>query len=201
MRWGRLQIDGGALVGLALLYYLDRGGTALWTLLFCALHELGHWWAIHALGGRVVCLRLSWAGAEMKLSAARPLPPERLALAALAGPGANLLLAWGSITLARHGLGGRLYLFAGLNLGLALFNLLPALWLDGGRALAGVLSWRGREELGERIGILGSEAAAALLLGAGLVLLWRSGGRNFTLLIAGLWMAAKARRERREAVF
>ncbi len=196
MRGRRLEISGGALVVLALLYYLDDRGVTLWVLLACLFHELGHWGAIRLLGGRVVRLRLSCAGAELRLSSAHPLTPLGTALAALAGPGINLLLAWGSGLLARHGWGGRLYVFEGINLGLALFNLLPAGWLDGGRALAGVLAGLGREELGERVTALCSDGAAAVLLGLGLMLLWESGGRNFTLLIAGLWLAAAGRKER-----
>ena len=200
MKIGRLEVSGGALMGLALLYYLDREGIFGWVLLVCLLHELGHWGTIRALGGRVTRLRFSCAGAELRLSAAHPLPAWGMVLAALAGPAVNLLLAWGSIYLARNGLGERLYFFAGLNLGLALFNLLPAEWLDGGKALKSILTQLGQEELGEKLGILCSDMVAALLLGAGLILLWESGGRNFTLLIAGVWMAAAARKSERENI-
>lgn len=200
MRLGRLEISGGAMAALALLYYLDDSGVTVWVLVACVFHELGHWWAIRALGGQVARLRVTCAGAELRLSSARPLPAERLIPAALAGPGANLAVACGSACLARRGLGEALYFFAGLNLGLALFNLLPAAWLDGGRVLTGVFSRLDREELGERVTELCSDAVAALLLAAGLVLLWQSEGRNFTLLIAGLWMTAAARRERRDAI-
>lgn len=199
MRLGRLEISGGALAVLALLYYLDDGGILLWVLMGCLFHEMGHWCAIRALGGRVVRFRITCAGAELRLSSAHPLPAWGMLLAALAGPGINLTLAWGSIQLSRQGAG--LYFFAGLNLGLACFNLLPVEPLDGGRALEALFSQLGREELGRRITALCSEVMAGLLLAAGMVLLWQSGGRNFTLLIAGLWMTAKARRERREAVF
>lgn len=194
MRIGRLEVSGGALAGLALLYYWDREGIVGWALLGCLLHEAGHWCAIRALGGQVARLRFSCAGAEIRLSTAHPLPPWGMIPAALAGPAVNLLLAWGSALLARNGLGERLYFFAGLNLGLGLFNLLPAAWLDGGRALACLLTQLGWEEMGERLTTLCSDVVAALLLGAGLLLLWESGGRNFTLLMAGLWLAAGARR-------
>lgn len=194
MRLGRLEVSGGALAVLALLYYLDGNGTVLWVLLGCLLHELGHWWAIRALGGRVVRLRLTCAGAELRLSSVHPLPAWGTLLVALAGPGVNLVLAGLCIQLSRRGAG--LYFFAGLNLGLALFNLLPAEPLDGGRALEALFAQLGREETGRRLTALCSELTAGLLLAAGLVLLWQSGGRNFTLLIAGLWMAAAGRRGR-----
>lgn len=193
MNLGRVEISGGALLAAALLYYLDSSGIFLWAFGACVFHELGHWLAIRALGGRVRYLRLSCAGAELRLSAARLLPPWKMLLAALAGPGMNLLLAMGSSALARRGAGERLYLFAGLNLGLTLFNLLPAGWLDGGRALENLLALLGREEFGRRSVEICSMAVALLLLGTGGILLWESGGRNFTLLIAGLWMTQAAR--------
>ena len=193
MSLGRIEISSGALLVLAALYYLDDNSIFLWVLLACAFHELGHWWMIEALGGRVRRLCLSCAGAELHLSTARPLTPGRMVLAALAGPGMNLLLAFCSTVLAQRGAGEKLYFFAGLNWGLALFNLLPAFWLDGGRVLEGVLTLLGQEELGRRLTMLCALATAGLLLFAGSLLLWRGGGQNFTLLIAGLWMAQAAR--------
>ena len=146
-------------------------------------------------------LRISCAGAELWLSSTHPLSPGKMMLAALAGPGSNLGAAWVSVLLARRGIGGQLYFFAGLNLGLACFNLLPAAWLDGGKALKAVFAQAGWEEAGRQLMELGSDITAGLLLAAGLVLLWQSGGRNFTLLIAGLWMTAAARRGRKAEAF
>ena len=116
---GRVEISGGALLVWALLYYMDNSGAALWV------------------------LRLTFAGAELRLSAAREMPHGRMMLVTLAGPMTNLLLALFSMVLARHGVGERLYLFAGINLGLAVFNLLPAGWLDGGMLLREALIWVG----------------------------------------------------------
>ncbi len=180
----------------ALLYYMDDSGVTGWMLAACAFHELGHWWAIRALGGRIQSFRLSCAGAELRLSSARQLPPERMVLCALAGPGMNLVTAAAAAFLARHGAGGRLYFFTGVNLGLAAFNLLPAAWLDGGRAVECMCSAIGRAELGRRLTGMCSVAVAGALLLAGAVLLWESEGRNFTVLAAGVWLTAAARREK-----
>ena len=102
-------------------------------LLACALHELGHWAALRALGARVRRVRLTAVGAEMEVN--RGLSYGGELLAALAGPGANLALALAFSPLP----GGRL--FAGLNLALACFNLLPVGQLDGGRMPA--VCWPG----------------------------------------------------------
>lgn len=201
MNFGRLEVSGSALLAAALLYYLDKDGVVPWIFLSCLLHECGHWWAIRMLGGKVVKLRLTCAGAELKLSAARPLSPGQMVLSALAGPGVNLLLAWAGILFAQRGMGEKLYFFAGLNLGLACFNLLPAGWLDGGRALENLLALLGGRRLGQRMTKICSAGVIALLLLSGAYLLWESEGRNFTLLIAGLWMAGAAQREQAAGVF
>ena len=198
MTIGKLEISGGFALALALLYYLDGDEIVPWALTACAAHELGHWWVIQRLGGRVTRMRLSCSGAELKLSAARPLSSGRMILAALAGPAINFALAGLAARLARLGAGERLYLFAGLNLGLGCFNLLPAGCLDGGRVLHGLFAVLGLEDTGGRVVRLCSIGAAALLSAVGACLLWQSGGRNFTLLAASLWMWNAALREERQ---
>lgn len=194
MTFGKVELTGPAAILLALLFYLDDSGTAAWAALACLIHELGHWGAVWALGSGVKKLRLSCAGASLTL-AGPPLPPGRLALAAAAGPAANLLLAWVSANLARFGRGSGLYLLAGISLGLGLFNLIPAGWLDGGVILDCLFSVLGLDRVGRALLLVTSAALTALLLAAGLFLLWGSGGRSFTLLLAALWTARAARRE------
>ena len=133
----------------------------------CALHELGHWLVIRALGGRVTALRITCVGAEMRLSARCPLGCWQQIAAALAGPAVNLLAARMAAGLGTEGA----YCFAGLNLALAAFNLLPAVQLDGGRILWCILALLTSEEL---------------VLGA-LLLLWQGRG-NLTLLITAVWL-------------
>ena len=120
LRWRWVEVSGGFLLVLAMLYYWDGQGILIWALAACGVHELGHWAAIRLLGGRVTLLRLTCVGAEMRLSARYPLSWGRQLLAALAGPAVSLLTAWAAARMA----GGReaLFLFAGLNLALGLFN-------------------------------------------------------------------------------
>lgn len=188
MRLGKLHIGWDFIFIAALLYYLDDSGVVGWVLISCLLHELGHWAVIRLLGGRIEFLRLSRSGAEMRLSGEKELSPEEMILAALAGPAVNLCLAAAGSFLARQGAGESLYLFAGVNLGLACFNLLPAHWLDGGQILGNILTMAAGAEAGQRGRAAASILTVTGLLLGGLWLLWSSGGRNFTLLIAGLWM-------------
>ena len=173
LRWKRVEISAGALLLGAALYYLDEQGVLLMAFCACALHELGHWLVIRALGGRVTALRITCVGAEMRLSARCP----------LAGPAVNLLAARMAVGLGTEGA----YCFAGLNLALAAFNLLPAVQLDGGRILWCILALLTSEERAERLlRVLSSALAVGLVLGA-LLLLWQGRG-NLTLLITAVWL-------------
>lgn len=183
----RLSVSPGFLVLLGLLCYLDQGADLLGPgLLACALHELGHWLAICLLGGKVARLRLTAVGAELALDGSRPLSYGRECAAALAGPAASLLTA----ELAAW---SRLYLLAGLSLGQGLFNLLPVLPLDGGRALGLLLSLGGEDRAQRTMRVL-SAVVSGVLLGVGLVLLRVFG--NPTLLVTAAWLTAgQMRRE------
>lgn len=188
LRWGRIEVTGGFLLLAAALYYLDSQGLILWAGLACALHELGHLAAIYGLGGRVARLRLSVTGAEMALSAARPLGPGGQVLSALSGPVTNLALAWMAARLGSGGLGECWFFFAGLNLSLAAFNLLPVAQLDGGRAVYWLVTLLWSPGAAERaVGILSRLTATGLLLAGG-ALLWAT-GTNFTLLVTAFWLS------------
>ena len=185
LRWRRVEISGGALLMLAALYYLDGQGVLPLALLACALHEAGHWLATRALGGRITALRLTCVGAEMRLSARYPLGYAGQCIAALAGPCANLAAAWeGDKTGTEWG-----YCFAGLNLALGVFNLLPAAQLDGGRVLWCALALlAGRARADRFVPALSAALAAGLVCGA-LALVWQGRG-NLSLLLTALWLLA-----------
>ena len=107
--------------------------------------------------------------------------PGELA-AALAGPAANLAAAW----LCCRAEGGAL--FAGLNLALGCFNLLPVGRLDGGRALHCLLSMSIGPAAEEAEAVL-DRVLIAFLLALGVLLIgW---GGSFTLLLVALWLLAK----------
>lgn len=179
-RFGRVEVTGGFLLLLAWLNYLDSAFLLPMALLACAAHELGHLLAVRVVGGSVKLIRLTAVGAELVLE--RPLGYWQEGVAALAGPGANLLLALGCCGVERY------LTFAGLNLALALFNLLPAGRLDGGRALYCTLALLAGPDLAE-----GARGCLDLLcvagsLGGGLLLAGSRG--NITLLLVALWLLA-----------
>lgn len=180
IRLGRIEVTGGFLLLLAWLNYLDRNFLLPMALAACGAHELGHLAAIRLFGGAVRRIRLTAVGAELELD--RALGYWQEGMSALAGPGVNLALA-----LVCCGL-GRWMAFTGLNLALALFNLLPVGRLDGGRALSCTLALLAGQDWSDRLCAWLNQVCTAAILGLGL---FTAGfGGNITLLAAGSWLLA-----------
>lgn len=178
MHLGRVEVTGGFLLLLAWLNYLDRSFLVPMALAACTAHELGHITVIRLLGGSVKEIRLTAVGAELVL--ARPLAYWQEGLAALAGPGINLLLALAGCHFT--------LVFAGLNLALALFNLLPVGRLDGGRAVYCTLALLAGPGAADRVGRWLDCLCTAGVTAAGLFLTLRGG--NITLMLAAFWLLA-----------
>ena len=174
----------GFLLLLALLWYLDNGvGLLLWGLAACAAHETGHIAALRLMGRRPRTFRLTAAGAELDFGSGL-LPYRKEWCAALAGPLANLILA---AIAARAGL----FLLSGLSFGIGLFNFLPVIPLDGGRALSCVLSPLLGVRSSERTVLTVSRGVTAGLLGLGVFLLLRFSYP--ALFITAVWLACAMR--------
>ena len=185
MRVGKLEATGSFFLILALLNYLDRQHMLPMAAAACTLHELGHYLAIRLAGGDIKLIRLTGVGAEMVLG--RPLSYWQEGLAALAGPGVNLLLALGFCSWE----GG--VSFAGLNLALTLFNLLPVGRLDGGRAVSCTLALLMGPDRACWVTAWLDRGCTTLLLAGGLLL--AGAGRNVTLLLTALWVGVSCWKE------
>ena len=153
------------------------------------IHEWGHWVVLRHFGGHISRVTITPFGAEMTVADTTRLSYGAEILVTLAGPAVNLLLAL-CLGLA----GGRwegAYVFAGAQLVLGVFNLIPARPLDGARALWLLTAWLTEPFTADRVtAAVGGVFAAALLVG-GLALMGRTGGSPFLLLGAvGLMMSA-----------
>ena len=150
------------LVWIGIAHYLQGGtyaaavGLAFMILLFLSvlLHEFGHIFVARRYGVRTPDVTLLPIGGIARLERIPDVPKQEIAIA-LAGPAVNLVIAallmgslggllpHGSVELENPAVGlvARLAL---ANLFLALFNLLPAFPMDGGRVLRALLAtWLG----------------------------------------------------------
>lgn len=174
VHWSFLVLAGGYA-----LFSLAGGAAAFGTALAMAvalfgsvvLHELGHALAARRYGVETAHITLYPFGGVAAI-VGMPRTPKHELVIALAGPAVNAVLV--AVTLPLYLLTGwyAVGVIAAMNAVMAVFNMIPAFPMDGGRvlraALAGKLGWLPATELAIRIG----RGFAWAFLGLG-VLTWR----------------------------
>ena len=178
----RFSFEPLALLPAAMLLYLGSLGEIAAVLLPVLVHELGHAAALALLGLRIRQVRFELRGFCIEYYG--DCSAVGHAFAAFAGPLAGLV--WAIAASARGNGADWLTLSAGVSVLLSLFNLLPALPLDGGRILLALSCALWGERRGARLTEGASLLTGALLLGAGVWLLLR--GRGAALLTAAVWL-------------
>lgn len=189
----KMRSTGGFWILLGVLLLAASLRVLWWFAVACLVHELGHICVIRLLGGRVNGVELTGFGAVLHVRRRRlPTYWEECA-AALGGPASSLLLALGAGVWGRAFGSGDAFLLSGLSLALAIFNLIPAGPLDGGRILRAVACRLTGPDRGERICRVFTLAFGTGLAGLGL---WSLGqGGSFTLLLCAGWLLTRQKRE------
>jgi Zn-dependent protease len=166
---------------------------AISTLLLFAtvlIHELSHSFTARSLGQPVNSITLFLFGGVSNLTQ-EPATPRIEFLVTIAGPLTSLILA-GIFYLLHSVVGGGaseinavLGYLASVNLILAIFNLVPAFPLDGGRVFRSIV-WRitGSMRRATRLATTVSKVFAYLFIGAGLL-----EALVFGQFLSGLWLA------------
>ena len=136
----QVRVHPGLFVVLLAAVVLGMLGRLLQAMLALSLHETFHAIVAHSMGYRVDAVEFLPFGGVARLEG-RPLSPNAEFWIAAAGPLCSFVVA-GAIAIAislypvtRYAL----QYFLNINLALALFNLLPALPLDGGSMLRAIL--------------------------------------------------------------
>lgn len=162
---GWLQIGDSFILLLSFLFLADDEGILRLFLMAAVLHELGHYAVLRVCGGELLRLELSAGGAVMRFRCASG-GGRRFVIAA-AGPCMGLAVGYLAAQMGA-------YSFAGANISLSLFNLMPIVPLDGGTMMACALMPLGRA--GERITCFISVAAAVVGCAAGAWCFTKSSG-------------------------
>lgn len=156
------------------------------------LHELGHALAARHYGIGTRDITLYPIGGVARLEGMPSRPRHEMAVAA-AGPAVNLALAgatWllGPVLISGPLSGFLLSQFFLYNMGLALFNLLPAFPMDGGRILRAYLTQRSNYRQATRTAARWGQRMAIGFAVIGLL----SASLNLVLLGGFVWIAATA---------
>ena len=169
-------VSAGAVLLVAALYFF--GGAEEIAALFSAVlvHEAGHAAVICLCGGRIRSLSFNAAGLSMVYSGVVSEKAELLSV--IMGPLFGILAALLTLKTAP--------LFAYISLFLSAYNLLPALPLDGGRALYCLLLRRKSIGNAEKILTVSGIASGLLLLFSGLYALHHELG--LALIFAGIYL-------------
>ena len=180
MKRNKLRIRPSFLFVISFAAYFGNPVMLGWLLLAAALHEWGHLLAASCIGMPVRRLTLDFTGGNMECYRKTTSYAQDLLLC-LSGPAVNflfvtlsMLLHWNPVFLSAHLL-------------LGVFNLMPVLPLDGGRAVFAFLSgiW-GPFTAGRVMSIL-SVVTASVVVAFGVWVTTQQGGTP-NLLILGLWL-------------
>ena len=170
-------------------------GAGISVLLFASVlaHELAHSLVAQAAGIRVRAITLFILGGVSQLDQEPKKPGVEFRMA-IAGPGTSIILGgifWGIYFATRYSSEplSELAFWSGyINMGLAVFNMLPGFPLDGGRVLRSILWWRsGNLQRATRIAATIGRGFGYLFIFGGILLILLDWREN---LYSGLWIAA-----------
>lgn len=174
------------LLGLFLIWH-GLGGVVLLIALFASvlLHELGHALVARRYHVPILGIDLHFFGGAAKLSRMPESPGQEIAIA-VAGPVVSFLLALAAFLVFKLTGFRPLAQLAAINLVLGLFNLLPALPMDGGRILRALLARKLGRLRATEIAVKVARVASLGLAAVGLI--W---GNFFLVALAVmLWVMA-----------
>lgn len=197
----RLRLNPLTPLMLTLAAVFSGGGALLTALCALALHESAHLLTALKLSARLDEIELMPFGGAIRLYALWEMPAARLIAISLAGPAANALAAC-LLTLGVYispAFAPNAQALIEVNLILALFNLLPALPLDGGRALCALLTRKTGQRRAVSTGIWAGRALAIIMLCAVLAAFIYTGKLYLYLVCSAAYIIASGERERRQA--
>jgi len=197
----RVRLHPLAVIGALIAVLTGAGWETAAMLLALFFHEGSHLLAAWAMGITVRAIDLMPFGAAIRMENPYVLSAAQLGVVSLAGPFANAVVVLLSAALAWWGVlsGMPAYLLIRANLMLCLFNLLPALPLDGGRAMYALLSRHMPPRRATNLLVFAGRAVALALVLAAVAGYIKTRRVNLTLLICAVFLVAAGFREKEDA--
>ena len=180
----RLRFSAGFAVLIFVAYFYDNNGILVALVPAVIIHELGHIAALFSLGSPPRALNAGLAGFSLDYS--KELSGGSEIISALAGPFVGLFFAWICAVFGARIESHYLLLCAGLGFAINVFNLLPALPLDGGRALSAALTLRISPQTTARIMQFLGGCIGLVFTVLGIYFLVN--GQGMALIPAGIWL-------------
>lgn len=162
------------------------------TALALVVHESAHIGMGKLLGVDTVKVEIMPFGGVSQMESCSPI---KMALIAMAGPLCNAAIVLCFLSVVKYNPYQWLCVFLQANLAIAIFNLLPAFPLDGGRILVCMLTPIIGQTFALRICMLFGLVLGLFLAGAGVACLFYFGQVNLSLLIVGGFLCAGALRQ------
>jgi Zn-dependent protease len=169
-------------------YWLAGTITSLLLFASVVVHELGHAWVARRAGLPISGITLFLFGGVARMVREPSAPGVELRIA-VAGPITSLALALGFamvwvVAQPLEVVAAAALWLARINMGVALFNLVPGFPLDGGRVLRAVVWWwTGRFRDASRVAAQSGQVVALGFIGLGILLVLRG------QLLNGVWTA------------
>lgn len=185
----------------ALALWLDEKSYILMACVFLILHEMAHVIVARRMNLRVVELELMPLGGAARIEGLWLIGSSGITKVALVGPLLNLALAVVFAALGWLFPMDREFILNAVQINALLFsfNMLPALPLDGGRVLCGLIVNKMGPERAVRIGVYLGMALAAVLVTLAALLFFLSGKINLTLIVCAFYLIACGPNELNEA--
>lgn len=161
-----LRIHFSFLLFNALVFLLRDSRLILAFYTVCALHEGGHLAALALMGGHIRSVEMEGTGIRIDTPANSADPVKKEVFVLISGPAVNIIMYIITVLTGRSGY------FAMLNLGAAVYNLLPYRRLDGGGIIAQFTSGAVHEKAAElvlnvlKLCITGTAAAFVIICGS-----------------------------------
>lgn len=188
----RVRIHASLLIMMAFTALISHAATLAAVILSMAAHEAGHAVAAKLSGTKISEIEFMPFGAAARIDDMHNLPVLKAVAVCLSGPLASAIVCAASFMIP----GAFGVIMRRVNFALAAFNLIPALPLDGGRALSRILGCKLEANRSAWICITAGRVLAVIILIIAAIGCIATGRINITYMLCAMYILKSADREK-----